>query len=545
MDCSKGQQPDASDRPVIIIDADEPRVIDEAMQAIAGRAYQRGGQLVQAVRDELPKDGISRAAGSVIVKPMTPANVREALGRAATIAKAGKDGPIRIHPPAWLVSGLHSRCHWSHIKQLVGVSESPVLRSDGTVCETPGYDRATGILCDIRDEFPTMPRHPELDDAHRAVDEIFEAVCDFKFDADEHRSAWMAGLLTLVGRSAFDGPAPCFLIDANVRGAGKGLLAQVIGYIAMGRELPVGGYAHDPDEMAKRITSVVLAADAAVLLDNIEGAFGNSAIDRVLTGQRWQERLLGTNVQIDLPTRAIWFGTGNNIQVAADTSRRVIHIRLDVLDERPEERSGWRHPNLLAWVRENRPRLLVRALTILAAFIRAGRPSHSLTPFGSFEGWSDLVRQSIVWCGLPDPCKTRAALVEASDSTHDALAELLRAWREYDPWSRGIVVGDMLREFYSSMILTQEQLDMRAAVEACIGCPPGKAPTARQIGAYFKKFRRRVVGGAMFDADKDAGRRSGAVWKIIYGPEGTKERESRESCESSGTYAGEKGEVLF
>ena len=85
-------------------------------------------------------------------------------------------------------------------------------------------------------------------------------------------------------------------------------------------------------------------------------------------------------------------------------------MRLESPEENPEERTGSRHPDLLAWVRQERPRLTVAAMTILRGYCVAGRPDMGLTPWRSFEGWSDLVRQSIVWCGLPDPGETRQEL---------------------------------------------------------------------------------------------------------------------------------------
>ncbi len=60
--------------------------------------------------------------------------------------------------------------------------------------------------------------------------------------------------------------------------------------------------------------------------------------------------------------------------------------------EHPEERTDFRHPRLLAWVGENRGRILPAALTLLRAYVAAGRPVQRLPGFGSFEEWSDLVR---------------------------------------------------------------------------------------------------------------------------------------------------------
>src|SRR5690606_17153515 len=117
--------------------------------------------------------------------------------------------------------------------------------------------------------------------------------------------------------------------------------------------------------------------------------------------------------------------------------RRIIHIRLDVLSERPEDRTDFRHPDLVAWLRERRPALVSAALTILSAYVRAGMPRQGLTPFGSFEGWSRLVREAVVWLGLPDPCLTRVRLAEQADTTADALTQLVEAWRAYDPHNLG------------------------------------------------------------------------------------------------------------
>ena len=43
-------------------------------------------------------------------------------------------------------------------------------------------------------------------------------------------------------------PFQSLFTDANVRGAGKGLLVQSIGQIVLGREMPVSSYAHDSND---------------------------------------------------------------------------------------------------------------------------------------------------------------------------------------------------------------------------------------------------------------------------------------------------------
>jgi len=411
-DASAAAQTDTDDsrsddaRPTILIDTEEHRVISETIDALAAddNIFHRGCILVRVLREDHPNDGVIRSDGSPTIQVLPSANLRERMTRCASFVKYNSKGDeVPAHPAAWLVSAVDARGEWPALRHLAGVSDCPVLRPDGSVWQTNGYDPRTGVLFESRQAFPLV--HPEvnIDDAVVAVDELTEVVCDFRFESPEHRAAWLAALLTPLARFAFEGPSPLFLVDANVRGAGKGLLAQTIGRIVLGREMPVSSYSHEPNEMRKRITAISIAGDRMVLLDNLEGAFGNDALDRALTSTRWKDRVLGRSGEIDLPLMCVWYATGNNVAVAADTTRRVIHIRLDVLEERPEDRTGFRHPDLLAWIAQNRPKLLTSALTILSAYCKAGRPSQGLSSYGSFEGWSNLVRQAVVWAGLPEP----------------------------------------------------------------------------------------------------------------------------------------------
>ncbi len=510
-------------RPNVLIDTEEHRVVRETIAALTADPdlYQRGGILVRVIRDRQPSDGVLRCDGSATIQALPAANLRERMTRVATFSKLNRKGEeVAAHPTPWLVSAIEARAEWDGVRHLMGVSDTPILRPDGSIWQQPGYDERTGVLFEPAGGAVFPEVHPEvnIDDADVAMSTLFEVVCDFPFESQEHKSAWLAALLTPLARFAFTGPSPLFLIDANVRGAGKGLLAQTIGRIVLGREMPVSSYAHDREEMRKKLTAIAIAGDRLILLDNLEGMFGNDALDRALTSTRWKDRILGRSEEVELPLIPAWYATGNNVRVAADTMRRVIHIRLDCLSEQPEERHGFKHENLLAWVDAQRGRLLSAALTIVSAYLRAGRPSSTLKPFGSFEGWSSVVREAAVWLGLPDPCLTRTRLAESADSAADAMGQLLVAWRQYDSAGRGVVVSDMLRELYPparECMPRDEASDvMRAALENLVGSPPGKTPTARQVGNRLRHFRRRVIGGAYLDFNSKEYHRGGVVWRL-------------------------------
>src|SRR5262249_51169876 len=140
--------------------------------------------------------------------------------------------------------------------------------------------------------------------------------------------------------------------------------------------------------------------------------------------------------------------TGNNVVIGADTSRRVCHVRLESPDERPEERQDFQKPDLLGWIDDQRPQLLAAALTILRAYCVAGRPAPGLTPWGSFDGWSNLVRSAVVWSGLPDPGKTRIVLQQHADTSAESMALLLDCWAQMDARQRGLTAAEVIRRLY-------------------------------------------------------------------------------------------------
>lgn len=217
--------------------------------------------------------------------------------------KNGEFAKISAHPPGWLVQGVDAAESWPGVRPLEAVVTSPVLLADGTVLQRPGYHADSGLLYlpEPDADYHPVPERPTQGDAVRACDALLEVICDFPFAGDAHKAAWLAGVLTPLARFAFNGPAPLFLIDANVRSAGKGLLADTIARIASGREFARAAYTTDDDEMRKVITAIALEGEQLVLLDNLAGVLGNPCLDAALTATEWQGRILGKSKQPRMP----------------------------------------------------------------------------------------------------------------------------------------------------------------------------------------------------------------------------------------------------
>lgn len=507
--------PNDDGRPEIVLGADEFRVIDQAIKALTAdkSLYVRGGSLSTVIHGGEDTDGIERPENAAKIATIELPTLRERLTRYSRLLKMNeKEELVPAHPPAWLTQGIACRGYWPGLRNLLGVVTTPVLRPDGSVLATPGYDPATGLYFDPSGLVVDVPDRPTREQSQDAAAEVLEEFTDFPFEAECHQSALLALIFTVFSRHAFSGPVPLFLVEANVAGTGKGLLVDAAGLILTGSNISRMSNPRDDDEARKRITAIAIKGDSVVLIDNIAGELGGASLDAALTATHWQDRILGGNVIVNLPLNTTWIATGNNVTLLADTSRRVCPIRMYCKEEKPEERTGFVHEDLRAHVRENRPKLVRAALTALRGYFVAGKPQAKLSGWGSFEGWTSVVRQAVVWLGMPDPALGRVEMVARSDTQANALRQLLECWQEVDPWGEGVTTGDLLSK------LSRERDNypgVREAILELCGGTHDKLPGVRAVGNKLRHVRGRVIGGRMLDAVLN--RNKVNAWKVMSG----------------------------
>lgn len=323
---------------------------------------------------------------------------------------------------------------------LEGIIEAPTMQLDGSILDKPGYDRATGLYYDPRN-MPTVPpfaKKPTSADALAALATLDDVLDEFAFADDEgategeSKSAAIAAIFAAGIRRVLP-MCPAFLIDAPGQSNGKTLLADLIATIWTGRGAGATQWAGDSAEQRKVITSILVAGDLVVNFDNVTAAIGGPAICGVMTAQEnFKDRLLGSTKMLDLPTCVLWIFTGNNMTVRDDMATRVLRIRLDARCERPDLRT-FKRKDLLAYVREQRGALVHAVLTILRAYISAGKPMISISgnPFevsGRFNEFSYLVAAALVWLDRPDPLGSQRAVV-ADDPVREARQTIMREWQ--------------------------------------------------------------------------------------------------------------------
>lgn len=508
---------EADERPEVIVTMNEAAVTDEVVRWLGRlgwdspwikphcresvRLFVRGGVLVHAVEsDDIDADG------RLTVRDLPPCLIRERITQACSLAveKESEDEIeiVPIRPPGWLIDAVFRRgTYGGAVRPLAGVVQSPTIRVDGSILQTPGYDLETGLIFRPSVAFPNVPDAPTKVDAATAIADLLEVLADFPIFEDADRSAWLAMVLSMIGRSCIDGYTPLFAVTANIRGAGKSLLVDAATLIAYGHRAGRKAFTRDDDEMRKVITAVALAATPSVLFDNLDIQLGGAALDAAITSSTWSDRVLGqSRMTGDLPMRTVWSATGNNMAFGSDVGRRVLPIRLQSPLETPEDRSGFRHPDLLTWIEAERPRLAVAALTILRAYFVAGCPSQSGGDWGSFERWSAVVRGSIVWAGGADPLPTRATAL-AGDDTAALLGKLIVGIETADHSGLGLTTKEVERKTFGSWA---DDADNEALAEAVFEIC-GERFNGRKFGRRVRGFAGRVWQGRFIEADTARG----------------------------------------
>lgn len=495
---------DDDDRPVVVIGPDLHRVNDDALAALARDPG------VWAYRGALCEIAVDADTGRPVPRPLDADALCDRLSRCARWARRAGRKLLPTAPPLACARQVLTRAELPGIRVLAGVAIEPALRADGSILQGEArWDEPSGWLYAPAATYPEVPDAPTAEQVREAVAALLEVIADAPMAADDGRSAWLAGLLTPFARPLFDGPAPLFLVEATTRGSGKTLLAQAAALIAQGRISGASNPPDDDDEIRKVLLGAVLRDARVVLLDNCVGELGWPSLDAALTSSVIEGRVLGGNTIAERKLLTALWATANNPTYKEDLVRRVLPMRLVPNCARPEDRpeTEFRHPDLLAWVAAERPRLAVAALTILRAHARAGyKLDAPLAPWGSYAAWSRVVRGALVAAGQVDPIGARAGISAQDKGAMNEIrlmAAAVDVWGEGQPWTAAMAVEFAGLDGSTGGAGASDRARMLREVLIELAGDQASRVTSRGLGRRLARLRDVRADGFVFRAAVD------------------------------------------
>jgi hypothetical protein len=315
------------------------------------------------------------------------------------------------------------------------------------------------------------------------------------------------------------------LVRSSQAGTGKTLLVDTIALSVVGEAAAACSLSQDRmgDESQKRVNAILRRGRAIVKIDNVPNgtAFGGSPWDELTTGGgRYEGRELGTENQATLDNLATWFLTGNNVQLTADSYRRVLWIELESTTADPENRSDFRHEKIDEYAAENRHKTLARLIVIQMAWdqARASGERVEVKRFGSFETWQRTVGSAVVFAGLDDPATTRKGASDTDEgSMMVSVLQAIAAFCDAFAYPDGCRASALCEEvnYEEPPAKTVARRELRSAW-LCLFDDKGLTP--RKIGDWLKRnqnVRRDADDGThlqLVSTKKD--RKGFALWSV-------------------------------
>jgi hypothetical protein len=299
-----------------------------------------------------------------------------------------------VTPPPNVLTAALARKEWPKLRPLFGIVGAPVLRPDGSLLQDPGYDPATGLYLASKVPLERVPPKPARGQVKAARDFLLTTFLgDFPWVGNADKANYLALLVTPILRSYLRTLIPFGVVTSTMPSSGKTILTCGLGMLYGQRILTWPG--SDEAELRKAITSVLADPVGTIIFDNLaEGTVIDSPVlARLITDRTWADRLLGGNKTAAFANDRVWTATGNNLRLGGDMRTRSVLVGLNPDMPRPEERTGFKIPDLDQWilVTANQRKVLWHLLVLVADWTQAGAPRRGGLTMRQFTPWAEAV----------------------------------------------------------------------------------------------------------------------------------------------------------
>jgi putative DNA primase/helicase len=224
---------------------------------------------------------------------------------------------------------------------------------------------------------------------------------------------------------------------------------------------------------------------------------------------------------VTVANSSLMTANGSKLEIFGDLKRRSLRSRMDARTEQPETRE-FRGGDPVDRARSERIRFVRDALIVLLGFYTAGKPvPASVKPLGSFEQWSSLIRNCLIWLGEPDPCETMDR-TRVDDTQRRALAEVIYWWEAVI--GRDAVTARSAIEYANERIPPATGIDsngpwpyrnpeFRDALMTVAAESGSRDISVKRLGKWLAGSGAKIIDGQRIVADRDDGH--GTIrWKL-------------------------------
>ncbi|MCM2561005.1 hypothetical protein M8756_01905 [Lutimaribacter sp. EGI FJ00015] len=325
----------------------------------------------------------------------------------------------------------------------------PTFTKDGKLIQTPGYDKASGLLY-CPDPNLTVPAVDKVDEAAAkdAAAYLVDLFADFPFDGCSRAenianpgaslTNFIGLLLTPFVSPIIDDVVPAHLLTKPAPGTGASLLAEACQLVIDGKTDLRPPLSRNEDERRKALFTALQTLKNFLVYDNVAGEMDSATIASFLTSREWTDRILGRTGERTVRNASATVWTGINPGFSPELQRRISLIKLDAKMAKPGERDPSTFKvqgDFKSYIRQHRGEIIGACLTLVKHWIQSGQKNASDRPLASFERWHWTVGGILEAAGLTRFQGNREELAVVTGGEGNPMQSLIQAWYEaaHDP----------------------------------------------------------------------------------------------------------------
>ena len=294
----------------------------------------------------------------------------------------------------WVASLLESPRYFDDLPKLDLLTEAPVLSPRGIPLTSYGYQAESQMFLGTKAfEHLSFDTEVTQQEAKAAIDWINAwPLFDFPFAEEASRTHTFCFMFQFFVQLLIKGPRPLGFIEASNSSSGKTKLADVIMRASTSEPYVTSFPRDNEEEVRKKIMTALLSGKAYVLLDNLVGKIDSETLCAAITAYpAYTDRILGGNTSRTITNRATWLATANNGRLSDDLGKRSVLIRLVPKCEDPENRTGFKIPNLEQWLVEHHVEFVEKLLIPLVYWVQQGMPRYTGSSGNRMNEWASVM----------------------------------------------------------------------------------------------------------------------------------------------------------